>query len=156
MGPRAAPQGGRGGGGLKGGVEAAAVGGTGGWRAVSRVRPPPPGPPPSYVIGQIFLRAFGQSKLCPGAFGASQSVSQSGQKNCSVPSAPLATQGLLRGRGVPPHSPPPPPGPPPLRKALHAPAPMSPGGHVLWGSSAGVPHRTPAERAAGVRPNARP
>ena len=34
--PRAAPQGARGGG-LKGGVEAAAVGGTGGWRAVSRV-----------------------------------------------------------------------------------------------------------------------
>ena len=37
-----------------------------------------------------------------------------GQK---ISSAPLTTQGLLRGGG-PPHSPPPPPGPPPSSKTL--------------------------------------
>ena len=34
--------------------------------------PPPLGPPPPKAIGQIFLRAFGQSNIFSGAFGASQ------------------------------------------------------------------------------------
>ena len=64
-----------------------------------------PHPPPLQVIGQIFLRIFGQSKFFSAACSASQ----------FRPSASLTTQGFLRG--APSHSPPPPP-----RKTLPSPA----------------------------------
>ena len=65
-------------------------------------------PPPSYVIGQIFLRVFSQSKIFSGAFGASQFRPKTffGASNNS---------GCPEGGGSPPqpHPPTPPWTPPP-------------------------------------------
>ena len=56
-----------------------------------------PPPHPRQVIGPSFLRAFGQSKIFSGSFSASQFR----PKNFFALSAPLTTQGLLRGGGPP-------------------------------------------------------
>ena len=65
--------------------------------------PPPHPPPPFHVIGPIFLRVFGQSKIFSGAFGASQFR----PKNFFGPFGASINSGSPEG-GVPPQPPPPP------------------------------------------------
>ena len=62
-------------------------------------------PPPPKVIGQIFLRAFGQSKFFSCAFRRSQFR----PKNLFGAFSASNTSGSREGGGSPPHSPPPPP-----------------------------------------------
>ena len=73
-----------------------------GFRAI-----PPPAKQSSsrLVIGQIFLRTLGQSKIVSGAFGASQFR----PKNLFSAFGASNNSGSAWDRGGPPHSPPPPP-----------------------------------------------
>ena len=105
--------------------DSASHGGGGGLR---RDLTPPPSDPK--VIGQIFLRVFGQSKILSGAFGASQF----GPKNFFGAFGASNKSGSPEGGGVAPQ-PPTPLGPPPLlRKTLPHP-PFNPNCQNMCGGS---------------------